>query len=90
MHKEEERAEDQRTSSVSDSQVVSSLQLHIQLVHLRGVGGRLRRAPRGGGRPHNLLGTSHVSVTNSEVDLSIATKPIIQEDLFFFFKGIEV
>lgn len=62
---------------------MSSLQLHVQLVHLGAAGGRLRRAPRaGGGRgsPHNLLGEAHGSVTNSETDLSTATKPRSQED----------
>lgn len=64
---------------------MSSLQLHVQLVHLGAAGGRLRRAPRGGGgrergSPHNLLGEAHGSVTNSETDLSTATKPRSQED----------
>lgn len=69
---------------------MSSLQLHVQLVHPRAVGGRLRRAPRGGGgSPQNLLGEAHGSVTNSEIDVSTATKPRSQEDFFFFSKRLK-
>lgn len=63
------------TSSVSDGQVVSSLQLDLQLVHPRAVDGSVSRDPRGTWSTHSLSGETVHSLQSAL--LGITTKAVL-------------
>lgn len=86
-HKSRERRRNS-TSPVSDGQIVSSLQLDVQLVHSWATDGSLRRDARGAWGTHNLLDETHGFTTaGHKISHSIIARTYCQSKLTNISKG---